>query len=127
MLALAWLVTFGQAHAEVTVHVRDEAPLVAAVAAWRPYEQILVVFPDGTDRLVSAHRVLRVVDKSGADRTRFLMYGRGFVGEYPEAYRGSRVAKPWRPSSFIVFAGVTVGVALVVYGAILIAIGSQAN
>src|SRR5512132_4027336 len=107
---LSPLLFAGPAWAEVTVHVRDEAPLAAAVAAWRPYGQILVVFRDGTDRIVSAHRVLKVVDGSGADRTRFLMYGRGFVGEYPEAYRGSRSAKPSHSRGFLAFAGTTVGV-----------------
>lgn len=109
----------------ITVHVRDEAPLTAAVAAWRPYEQILVVFQDGTDRVVPAHRVLKVVDGSGTDRTRFLIHGRGFVGEYPEAYRGARSPKPSHSRSFLAFAGAALGAALLAFAIVTIAIGSQ--
>jgi hypothetical protein len=92
LLALLFVAAPALASAEVFVSVRGDTTIVVAVAAWRPSDQVLIVSDDGSDRLYAAHRVLKIVDSTGTDRTRFVVEGRGLVGAYPETYKGSRKA-----------------------------------
>jgi len=102
--------------AVISVQVRGDSTIVAEVAAWRPSEQVLVVFLEGTDRLIPAHKILKIADQSGADRTRFVVDGRGTIGSYPDAYRGSRKAQSvaLRPLVVVAVVAVAIGVALAV-------------
>lgn len=127
VLVLAAVTCATQALAEVTVQVRGEAPLTAEIAAWRPAEQLLVVFADGSDRLIPAYKVVKIADAAGADRTRFVFYGRGFVGNYPETYQGSRKAGSVNFKPLVYIVGVSAGLMVVFLGFFLLGGGSETN
>ena len=110
---------------DVVVDVRGESTVVAAAAAWRPSDQVLLVFADGTDRLVAGYKVRKIVDSEGKDRTRFVVEGRGLVGVYPDSYKGSRKAGSVALKPLLLGGAVAVSFAAVVVTILLLSGGIQ--
>lgn len=86
----------GWAETAAFVEIRGDSTVAAEAVAWRPADQVLLVFRDGSDRLVMVNKVRRITDTKGADRTRYVIDGRGKLGEYPPNYAGPPQGKnPW--------------------------------
>ncbi len=97
------------AHAEVTVVIEEESPLTASAVGWRSSDFVVVVFADGTERLVGIHKIRAIVDESGQDRTEYVLQERKAVGTPPPGYEGR--LGPDRPTiGRALLGGVLVGI-----------------
>ena len=72
----------------VTVDLEGGSTLVAPLVVWHSEGYIAVVSPDGSELLIGAHKVRKILDETGADRTHFVIEKRGAVGIVPQGYRG---------------------------------------
>jgi hypothetical protein len=72
----------------VTVELEDDSTLPASLVAWQSDGYILVVEPNGADALIGTHKVRRILDETGHDRTHFVIGKRGAVGTAPPSFPG---------------------------------------
>ena len=101
-LALIFALTLASTSVAETaafVDIRGDSTVAVEAAAHQPGDQVLLFFADGTERLVMTHRIRKITDMQGRDRTRFVMDGRGTVGALPAGYKspvsaGSPLTRP---------------------------------
>jgi hypothetical protein len=72
----------------ITVELEGDPTVVAALVFWRSDGYIAVVSPNGSELLVGTHKVRKVLDETGRDRTHFVIEKHGAVGVVPPAYQG---------------------------------------
>ena len=71
----------------IIIGSKDGSRLLASAATWYPPGSVLVVLPDGRERMLEAPTVAQIVDDHGRDRTRFLLDEHGVVGRPPSSYQ----------------------------------------
>ena len=73
----------------IRVDLEHDNTLLAALVLWHSDGFLLAVHSNGTEDLVGTHRVRRISDATGRDRTKFVIEKRGAVGTPPPAFQGS--------------------------------------
>ena len=106
------------AHATATVEMVSDTTHVVEVVAWRPNHEVFLLFTDLTGRMVPEKDVFKIREENGADRTRFVLDGKGTVGTYPDEYKGPRWGKV-NTGKALLGAGAMLGFCLVAAATVL--------
>jgi hypothetical protein len=98
--------------AAVTVEVFGDSTLSASAVAWWPSKQVLVVYPDRRDLVLGFHKIRRIVDEAGTDRTDHVLQDRKVVGNFPEGYQPRSRPRGFNMGKAMLVAGAPVAVFL---------------
>jgi hypothetical protein len=72
----------------IRVELERDATITAALVVWHSDGYLLAVHSNGSEELIGAHRVRKIYDETGRDRTHFVIYERGAVGTSPLTFHG---------------------------------------